>query len=40
MEKIETKLDGVYIIVPKVFGDARGYFMETWSTRNFEELGL
>ena len=40
MKKIETKLEGVYIIEPQVFGDARGYFMETWSTRNFEELGL
>ena len=40
MRKIATKLDGVYIIEPDVHGDARGYFMETWSTRNFEELGL
>ena len=40
MNKIATKLDGVYIIEPVVHGDARGYFMETWSTRNFEELGL
>ncbi len=40
MNKVETKLEGVYIIEPKVFGDKRGYFMETWSTRNFEELEL
>ena len=40
MKKIETALPGVYVIEPQVFGDARGYFMETWSTRNFEELGL
>ena len=40
MKKIETKLPGVCIIEPLVFGDQRGYFMETWSTRNFEELGL
>ena len=40
MNKIKTKLEGVYIIEPQVFGDQRGYFMETWSTRNFEELGL
>ena len=40
MKKIETKLPGVYIIEPAVFGDQRGYFMETWSTRNFGELGL
>ena len=40
MNKIATKLDGVWIIEPQVFGDKRGYFMEVWSTRNFEELGL
>ena len=40
MRKIETGLEGVWIIEPQVFGDQRGYFMETWSTRNFRELGL
>lgn len=40
MKKIETKLSGVYIIEPQVFGDHRGYFMETWSTKNFEDIGL
>ena len=40
MRKIETGLEGVWIIEPQVFGDQRGYFMETWSTRNFSELGL
>ena len=40
MKKIETSLPGVYLIEPQVIGDQRGYFMETWSTRNFEELGL
>ena len=40
MIKIATKLEGVYIIEPRVIGDARGYFMEVWSTRNFEGIGL
>ena len=40
MKKIDTKLSGVYIIEPQVFGDHRGYFMETWSTKNFEDIGL
>lgn len=40
MKKIETKLSGVYIIEPQVYGDHRGYFMETWSTKNFEDIGL
>ena len=40
MNRIDTKLEGVCIIEPRVIGDQRGYFMETWSTRDFEELGL
>jgi len=31
MEVIETKIEGVYIVEPKVFGDERGWFMETYS---------
>ena len=40
MAVIETNLKGVYIIEPKVFGDARGWFMETWSKAKFEAAGL
>ena len=40
MEFIKTELDGVYIVEPRVFGDHRGFFMETWSTRDFEAAGL
>lgn len=40
MKKIETKIPGVYIIEPQVFGDHRGYFVETWSTKAFAEIGL
>ena len=36
----ETKLEGVYIIEPKVFGDNRGWFMETYSKDKFKELGI
>ncbi len=34
---IKTELDGVVIIEPKVFGDARGYFFESFSERDFNE---
>ena len=34
---IKTALDGVVIIEPKVFGDARGYFFESFSERDFNE---
>jgi len=37
MEVIKTKIDGVVIIEPKIFGDARGYFFESFSQREFEE---
>ena len=33
---IETHIPGIFIIEPKVFGDARGYFMESWSQRDFD----
>lgn len=33
---IETQIPGVFIIEPKVFGDVRGYFMESWSQRDFD----
>ena len=40
MKRIDTKLPGVCIIEPDVHGDARGYFMETYSTRNFAQIGI
>ncbi len=38
MELIRTAIDGVYILEPKVFGDSRGYFFESFSRRDFKEL--
>lgn len=40
MNVIETKLPGVVIVEPQVFGDHRGWFMETWSEKKMEEHGL
>lgn len=37
---IETKIRDLYIIEPTVFGDERGYFMETYSKKDFFEAGL
>ncbi len=39
-KKIETSIDGVFIIEPTVFGDDRGYFMETYSETEFAEIGI
>ena len=38
MTLIETDLPGVVLLQPKVFGDARGFFMETYNQRVFEQL--
>ena len=37
MNVIKTAIDGVLIIEPKVFGDKRGYFFESFSQREFDE---
>lgn len=39
-EKEGVKFDGLYEIQPKLFGDSRGYFAETYSERDFFEAGL
>lgn len=36
MEFKKTKIDGIYIIEPRVFNDARGYFMEAWKQSEFD----
>ena len=38
MKAIKTEIPGVVLLEPEVFGDARGYFMERFSQRQFDEL--
>lgn len=40
MNIIKTKLDGVVILEPNIFGDSRGFFFESWNKRNMEMAGL
>lgn len=40
MKTQQTALPGALILEPKVFGDARGFFMETWNRRRYVEAGL
>lgn len=40
MQIIDTALDSVKIIEPKVFGDDRGFFLESWNKQLFEDHGL
>ena len=36
----KTKLEGVYIITPRIFTDTRGYFFESYSQKEFKDNGL
>ncbi|MDD7313420.1 MAG: dTDP-4-dehydrorhamnose 3,5-epimerase [bacterium] len=40
MNFIKTDIDGVYIIEPKIWPDARGYFFESYNKKIFDEAGL
>lgn len=39
-KKMETGIEGLYVIEPTVFEDNRGFFMETYSKKDFEEIGI
>ena len=38
MNLIKTEIEGLYILEPRVFGDARGYFFEAYNKKVFDEL--
>lgn len=40
MQRILTKVEGVYRLKPRVFGDERGFFLESWNRKTFAEIGL
>jgi len=40
MEIIKTPLEGLLVIKPRIFGDDRGYFFESWSKESFSKVGL
>jgi dTDP-4-dehydrorhamnose 3,5-epimerase len=40
MTKRETSLAGVFVLEPRVFGDARGFFLESYNQRTMAELGI
>lgn len=40
MKVEKTKLAGVYVIIPQVFGDNRGYFTETYNAKKLQEFGI
>ncbi len=40
MKKVETGFNGLLVLEPKVFGDSRGFFLETFNEKTFRELGI
>ena len=40
MQKLPTKIHDAWLLKPKVFGDARGFFLESWNRQTFRDLGL
>jgi dTDP-4-dehydrorhamnose 3,5-epimerase len=40
VELIDTAIQGALLIKPRVFGDDRGFFLESWNARTFREAGL
>jgi len=40
MEKFPTKIQGAWLLKPEVFGDARGFFLESWNRETFRTLDL
>ena len=40
MKVIDTEIDGVKVIEPEVFGDNRGFFLESWSEKKFHDAGI
>ena len=40
MEIIETGIEGLLIIKPKIFGDARGFFCEIYNKKRYQDAGI
>ena len=40
MNIIKTAIEGLLVLEPRVFGDSRGYFLETWKKETYEQAGI
>lgn len=40
MKRIETFIDGLFVLEPKVFNDSRGYFFEAYNAKKFADIGI
>jgi len=39
MKTLPTKIHDAWLLKPKVFGDARGFFLGSWNRKNFRKIG-
>lgn len=39
-KRIDTEIEGLFVVVPEIYGDERGFFMECYSKRDFEKMGI
>lgn len=40
LQRFDTRIEGAYLLRPKVFGDSRGYFFESWNKKLFQDIGI
>ena len=40
MQKLPTKIHDAFLLKPKVFGDTRGFFLESWNRQTFRDMGI
>jgi dTDP-4-dehydrorhamnose 3,5-epimerase len=40
MLKLLTTVDGAFLLKPKLFGDERGFFLESWNKKTYKDLGI
>lgn len=40
MNVIQTEFEGLLILEPKLFSDARGFFLESWNQKRYREAGI
>lgn len=40
MQKLPTKIHDAFLLKPNIFGDARGFFLESWNRQTFRDMGI
>lgn len=40
LQRFDTRIEGAYLLRPKIFGDNRGHFFESWNKKLFQDIGI